>query len=218
MAWADEPLTGFALATTGLDPATARMIAVGQRTVNDGANAPASVHLVRCAEAIPADATAVHGLTNADLEAGADPAAAITALVAQLTHLSDVGQPVVLFNARWILTVIRAEAARVDLPVEFPSHLAVIDPLIIDQHLQPARHAGARTLKALCTGWGSPCEGLGPVQANADAALRLAWTMGHRMGALRDLSVPELVAAQRTWWREREEERQTYLRSRGRAA
>jgi len=46
MTWADNPLTAFALATTGIDPQQSRIVAISTRTVNDQTNAPANTIVV----------------------------------------------------------------------------------------------------------------------------------------------------------------------------
>lgn len=195
--WAEAPLTGLAIATTGPDPATARLIAVATRTVNDGTNADATFQLVSTPAPIPATSSRIHGIT--DTSSGVPLAQALADIEQFLAAEANTGRPVVMFNHEWILDVLTAEAARENYPLTIPDTLLVIDPLIIDIELTPRRRAGKRTLPALCHAWGVDTDRHGHPVDNVNAALRLAWRIGTRHPKVRDLTAADLVAAQRSW-------------------
>jgi len=217
VSWADEPLTAFALATTGIDPSESRIVAFASRTVNDGTNAPATTTLVNTPATIPHGATRVHGLTNTDTANGLSPQQALTALTDALRAASRAGHGIVIFHSEWFFATLHAEAAAAGVVLDLPA-LRIIDPLVIDKHINPARTAGNRTLRSLGFYWGVQQDTYGTAAANADAALRLAWRIGHVYGLVRNMNLGELHDAQAQWDREAAEERETYRASRGRVA
>lgn len=216
MTWAQQPLTGFALATTEIDPQQSRIVAVASRTVNDGTNAPATVTILRTPVSIPTGASRVHGITDAIAANGHNPADVVRAVVADLDAAAQDGRGVVLFNATWFFRTLAHEAVLNDVPFTIPAGLCIVDPLVMDLHLTSSRRSGNRTLRALAREWGVQQDQYGRVEQNLDAAMRLAWRVGTKHPAVRNMTLPALHAAQGRWKREADEERETYLASRGR--
>lgn len=211
--WAEEPLTGLAIATTGPDPSTARLLAISTRTVNDGTNYDAATQLVDAPGPIPPASSRVHGIT--DTSGGVPIAQALADTEQFLAAEANAARPVVMFNHSWVLDVLTAEAARANYPLTIPDGLLIIDPLIIDAELTPRRRAGNRTLPALCRAWGVDATQYGHPADNANAALRLAWAMGKRHPKIRDLTAVDLVTAQRAWREADEASRVVHFAARG---
>jgi DNA polymerase III subunit epsilon len=215
MTWATQPMTGFALATTGVDPSTARIVAISRRTVNDGINAPAATLMVNTPQTIPAAATKFHGITNEMTATGFSPFAAVTSLVASIMDAAANGHAVVIFNSEWFFQVLGNEARADGVAFEIPSDLHIVDPLILDGHLNPTRRSGNRTLPALGASWCVPMA-TGASDENVNAAMRLAWRIGTTHPAVRNMTLTELFAAQRTWKSEADTDRVAYRDSRSR--
>lgn len=211
--WAEAPLTGLAIATTGPDPATARLIAIATRTVNDGTNRDATLHLVNVPTPIPETSSRIHGIT--DTSAGVPLAQALADIEQFLAGETAAGRPVVMFNREWIFDVLTAEAARQNYPLTIPADLLIIDPFVIDIELTPRRRAGKRTLPALCSAWGVAADQYGHPVDNLNAAMRLAWKIGTRHPKVRDLTAAELSAAQQVWRAADVEGRVIHFASRG---
>lgn len=114
-----RPLVSFDLETTGLDPQTDRVIEICCLKQHPGGRREQLVHRVNPGIPIAPAATAVHGITNADL-AGAPPFAAIADAVFGFCHGCDLTG----FNIeRFDIPMLRAEFARLDktFPAPFTS-------------------------------------------------------------------------------------------------
>ena len=159
----------------------------------------------------------MHGFTNADTATGLTPEQALTALTDSLRSASDAGWGIVIFNSEWFFEMLHAEARAVGITLSLPP-LTLIDPLVIDKHINPSRKGGNRTLRSLGAYWDVQQDMYGTPAANADAALRLAWRIGHVYPIVRDMTLRELHDAQAQWDRVRIEERELYWASRGRVA
>lgn len=217
MSWSTEPMTGFALATTDAEPSRARLVAFATRTVNDGKNDPAEVWTVKTPVKIPGASVHIHGIMNDFTdEYGFEPADVLVFIHDQITEAVAKARPLVVFNASWVFAVLANEARHAGVDFTLPEGLVLIDPLVIDEHFAPARRAGNRTLRALLNEWQIRYDGLGKPEQNVNGALRLAWKLGEKHPALRNMTPPELHRAQAQWKAEREAERQVYLDSRGR--
>ncbi|WP_307845053.1 exonuclease domain-containing protein [Actinotalea solisilvae] len=155
--WAARPVVGFDTETTGVDVDTDRIVtaAVVRR---EGGTTTVRTWLLDPGVPIPEAATAIHGITTQRARAAGRPAAPAldeiaTALADALAH----GEPVVAYNASFDLSLLDVElrrhglptlAARLGRPVR-----AVLDPLVLDRHLDAARE-GARRLGDLCGHYG----------------------------------------------------------------
>ncbi|WP_344682327.1 MULTISPECIES: 3'-5' exonuclease [Actinomycetes] len=151
---------GFDLETTSRDPRVARIVSAAvvifepHDEVSPGLTAPASSvrvqeWLVNPGVEIPAETTAIHGITTERAQAEGQLAAeAIPQIVYALSQEFASGTPVVIFNAPYDLTVLAQEAQRHG--VGFPTALPVIDPLVIDKQVDQFRR-GKRTLGHLST-------------------------------------------------------------------
>lgn len=177
--WHEGPLAGFDLETTSPDPETARIVTAAIVVRGDDAPPEDYSWLVSPGIEIPAEATAVHGITTERAQAeGIDPAKAAEEISRRLAALVLDRLPLVIFNAPFDLTVLDREARRHALP-GFGDVLDgcagfVIDPFVLDKHLDPYRK-GKRTLTANCEHYRVKLDGAHDAGNDALAAMRLAW-------------------------------------------
>lgn len=180
--WHRETFAVFDTETTGVDPCSARVV-----------TAALAVPALGCTWSwtcdpgvpIPAQASAVHGLYDADV-AGCpsweDVRSEVHDALAECWSLG----PVVIMNAPYDLTVVHA-------PVLGP----VVDPLVLDRVLRPAR--GSRRLGALCEAWSVPHGGQHDAFEDALACGRVAWAMCERFPWLAGMDLGVLHDRQARW-------------------
>jgi DNA polymerase-3 subunit epsilon len=114
------------------------------------------------------------------------------------------GAPLVVFNARYDLTVLDRECRRYGLPPlqERQFELLVIDPLVIDKWLDRYRK-GSRKLEAICAHYGAVLGEAHDADFDALAAARLAWCIGAKGQVVRKVwnaeMGRELAGLKREW-------------------
>ena len=137
----DTPWIAFDLETTGLSAATDRVVEIGAVRILNGRVAGRRNWLVNPGRPIPERATAVHGITDADV-AGA---AAFPVAYAEFRGFVS-NAVLVAHNARFDVRFLEQETSRANLPV--PTN-AVLDSLALARRWFPEleRH----NLKALAT-------------------------------------------------------------------
>lgn len=153
MIWHEQRLVGLDVETTGVDLDSDRIVATAISVVGGGLPPEHYYWLVDPGVEIPADATAIHGITTERVRAeGRCPQEAVREIITTLTEQSRQGVPIVAFNARFDFTMLDREARRYRLP-GIESHpgtsISVIDPYVLDKHFDRFRK-GKRTLTALC--------------------------------------------------------------------
>lgn len=168
-----RPLAGFDTETTGPDATTARIVDAAllvQYPQQD--THPIVVDRLRHVPpvTIPAGATAVHGITDADCADAPEAPDVLVGLCTELEWLTMDDVPVVIYNAAYDLTVLAAELERYSLPPLPP--LTVIDPLVLDRHFDRYRK-GKRTLTATAAHYGVDL-GADAHAADADVAASIA--------------------------------------------
>ena len=182
MSWRDRPMAGLDTETTGIDTETCRIVTacVGLATPQGWS---ARNWLLRQPEPIPAEATAIHGITTEHANAhGEDPAEAVAAIRDDLYKAWSMGMPVVGYNLVYDLTLLDRECRRLGLGV-FEVRGPVVDPFVIDK--QTSRRRGSRKLVDTAAHFGVPIEDGAAHGAEADAlaACRVAWMMCGRVDA-----------------------------------
>lgn len=175
MSWHLAAMVGFDTETTGVDVETARIVTATVVRV-DGGVKDKREWLINPGVDIPAEATAVHGVTTEHARAaGDDPAAAVGEIMLALHNAWGEGLPVVAYNAAYDMTVLDRELRRhhgYGLDVRGP----IIDPFCIDKALDPYRK-GKRTLTASCAHYGVRLDAAHDASEDALAACRLAWRL-----------------------------------------
>jgi DNA polymerase-3 subunit epsilon len=200
--WADGAVLGFDTETTGVDVETDRIVSAAL-VRREGATTTITSWLIDPGVDIPAGASAIHGITTAHAHAhGAPPAAALEEIAAQLAAALRRGEPVVAFNACFDLSILDAELRRHALPT-LADRLdggprAVIDPLVLDRHLDRLR-SGRRTLGDLCDHYQvTSTASLHTADVDVIATLDVLHAMTVRFPEVAGMSLPELYALQVT--------------------
>lgn len=220
MAWHRQSLIGFDLETTGTDPREARIVTGAVIEVRDGEPVGHREWLADPGVEIPADAVAVHGITNARATAEGRPAAEVADAIAEvLVAYWKTGVPVVAYNATFDLTLLAAELRRHSLP-SLRDRLGgldpapVIDPYTIDRSIDRYRR-GKRNLEAVCAEYGVLLDAAHDASADALAAARLAGAIAERHAKVAALGPAELHRHQIEWYAEWAADFQEFLRRKG---
>lgn len=153
MSWIDGPMLGFDTETTGVSTATDRIVTAAAIR-REGSDVQVREWLIDPGVEIPARATEVHGITTEKARAeGAKPADALEEIATALADALGAGIPVVGFNVQYDLSILEAELARHGLRTlaqRLPQGIRpVIDPLVLDRHLDKYRK-GKRKLIDMC--------------------------------------------------------------------
>ncbi|MGW7047680.1 exonuclease domain-containing protein [Streptomyces avermitilis] len=220
MAWHEQLLIGFDLETTGTDPREARIVTGAVIEVKGQEPVGRREWLADPGVEIPADAVAVHGITNERAAAeGSPPDRVAEALAQTLVGYWRTGVPVVAYNATFDLTLLSAELRRYGLPslrerLDGRDPAPVIDPYTIDRWVDRYRR-GKRNLEAVCTEYGVPLDAAHDATADALAAARLAAAIAHRHPKIAALGPAELHRRQIEWYAAWAADFQSFLRGKG---
>ncbi|MFF9169824.1 MULTISPECIES: 3'-5' exonuclease [unclassified Streptomyces] len=220
MAWHRELLVGFDLETTGTDPREARIVTAAVIEVRGGQVLGHREWLADPGVEIPADAVAVHGISNERAAAEGRPADQVADAVADvLTGYWKAGVPVVAYNAAFDLTLLSAELRRHGLPslrdrLGGADPAPVVDPYTIDRWADRYRR-GKRNLEAVCAEYGVPLDSAHDAFADALAAARLAGAIAGRHPKIADLGPADLHRRQVEWYADWAADFQSFLRRKG---
>jgi DNA polymerase-3 subunit epsilon len=219
MSWYQQALIAFDLETTGLDLEQDRIITAAVSRVGQDISPEHRSWQLNPGIPISAEAQALHGISTADSQNFQPAASGISELLDYLQALLSAGEPLVIFNARFDLTILDREARRYQLlPLqERVDPLLVIDPLVIDRAVDPWR-PGSRRLPAVAQAYGldAPEE---HHNANDDALVsaRLAWKIGRRYDQYLDVSLGTLHKQQIVWAASQAQGLADYFRRQGQA-
>ncbi|MFB7650324.1 MULTISPECIES: 3'-5' exonuclease [unclassified Streptomyces] len=220
MGWHRELLIGFDLETTGTDPREARIVTGAVIEVRGGEPQGRREWLADPGVEIPAEAVAVHGISNERAAAEGRPADQVAdAIAAVLTDHWRTGVPVVAYNAAFDLTLLAAELRRHGLPslrdrLGGTDPAPVIDPYTIDRSVDRYRR-GKRNLEAVCREYGVPLDAAHDATADALAAARLACAIADRHPKVAGLGPADLHHRQVEWYAEWAADFQSFLRRKG---
>jgi DNA polymerase-3 subunit epsilon len=202
MSWADDPILAFDLETTGPDPETAHIVQAAlvyikpaERSVSE------QVLLADPGVEIPAEATAVHGITTNKAQAEGRPLKEVVEdLRAAISAAWATGVPVIAYNAGYDLTVLDREIGRIS-----GDRLAVgpvVDPFVLDKQMERYRK-GSRKLIDTCKHYGIVLseEDAHGAAADALAAARLAWKLAKAYPDVGEAHLSDLHDAQVEWAR-----------------
>lgn len=220
MGWHRELLIGFDLETTGTDPREARIVTGAVIEVRAGQVMGHREWLADPGVEIPADAVAVHGISNERATAEGRPADQVADAIADvLVTYWKTGVPVVAYNAAFDLTLLSAELHRHHLP-SLRDRLGgldpapVIDPYTIDRAVDRYRR-GKRNLEAVCGEYGVPLDSAHDASADALAAARLAGAIADRHPKIASLGPADLHRRQIEWYAHWAADFQKFLRGKG---
>ena len=181
-------MVGFDTETTGVDVETCRIVTASMVNIS-GSNATPWTVLINPGVDIPAEATAVHGITTEHARGhGQAPAEALRDIVCRLAMDMCLGVPLVGMNVPFDLTILDRECRRHGVPT-LGERLAeergngdqtvspVIDVMVLDKAVDRFRK-GSRKLTSLCATYRVRIDDAHNAEADALAALRVAWRMG----------------------------------------
>ncbi len=221
MSWHTGRLVAFDIETTGIEPARDRIVTAAVSIVGGGQPTESRSWLVDPGVAIPAGATAVHGITDEHAQAeGQSPREAVEEITAVLAEQLRGGVPVIAFNARFDLTILDREAHRHGCRplierVGGANEMLVIDPHVLDKQFDRFRR-GKRTLGAVCEHYRVPLDEAHAAGADAIAAARLAYRLGSTVEELRAFDLRVLHREQIAWAAEQAASLQDYFQRQGR--
>ncbi len=222
MGWHRGRLAAFDMETTGVHPESDRIVTAAVSVVGADVEGEHHAWLLDPGVPIPAEASAVHGITTEMARAeGAPPQEAVEEIVDLLSRCLLDGAPIVAYNARFDLTILDREARRHGIEplldrVGGPDGLLVIDPLVLDKHVDRFRK-GKRTLQQVCLHYRIGHEDAHSANADALAAARLAYRLASRNPELREADLPELHACQVEWAAQQAASLQEHFAGLGRA-
>lgn len=191
MGWHNCPMVALDFEATGTDPTEARIVTACLAHIQAGKKPRVQTWLIDPGVDIPAEATAVHGITTEQARnEGVGPVAVIGYIAEELVSNWAVGRPVIVMNAAYDLTLLDCELARHGLPsladlcASVPTRpggvaMLVIDPLVIDRKVDRYRR-GKKRLDDLCGVYGVDPGEAHTADADALAAARIAWVMAEK--------------------------------------
>lgn len=185
----DQPLVAFDTETTGADPSEARIVSAHVGGVD---------LLVNPGIEIPAEATAVHGITTEDVVAnGLEEVEGALRIYDLIVEHADAGTPIVAFNAAYDFTVTDRLLRRHGL--RLPHGILVVDPYVLDKATDPYRK-GKRTLADVARLYDVALEGAHEAAADANAAVAVARAMGRAHSPSLDWA-PYVLQQKQAGWR-----------------
>ena len=183
MTWAFGALAPFDTESSGPNPETARLVSATVAHVAPGVDTRITEHLVAVEEDIPAEATAVHGITTEHARANGKPLAeVVNALRCDLAGLLEAGTPIVGMNLSYDITLLDRELGRLGMAGLSPAPDGIaplIDVFVIDKAIDRFRKGG-RKLTDLCEFYGVRLDGAHDATFDALGAARVAYKMCKR--------------------------------------
>ncbi|MGJ5725348.1 5'-3' exonuclease H3TH domain-containing protein [Brevibacterium sp. H602] len=212
--WAQSRLVGFDLETTGVEPATARIVTAAFVDSADQVR----TWLADPGIEIPESARAVHGITTEFAQAnGAAATQVISELCAEFAALREEGAVVVGHNVVYDLSVMAAEVARHRPDIDFPAIIpTIVDTFVVDKHIDPYRK-GKRTLIETAKTYRVELLDAHDAAADALAALDISRALSEKSTEISAMSNDEIMAAQADWKRSQAAGLQAWLRKKGNA-
>ena len=185
MTWTDAVLMSFDTETTGIDTETDRIVTacVGVGDPKLGSWLPKNWLLTQT-EPIPAEATAVHGITTEHANAeGTDPATALAEMRDAILAGWRRGWVLVAYNATYDLTLLDRELRRHGLGTL--THIGpTIDPLVIDKATDPYRKGSRKLIDTAALHGIRMGDSAHGAEADAFAAMRLAHVLSRYLPVL----------------------------------
>ncbi len=209
--WHRVPLASLDFETTGVDPFHDRVLSYALLDVRGFE----ITGLVNPGVPIPPESAGVHGITEAMLAGAPSSAEGLAVVVDWVQSLIDRHVGLVVFNATYDLTMLRAEAARLGLRQPDWSRLLVVDPFVVDWGLERGA-LGQRRLIDVASYYGVAIDNAHDAVCDARAARDVAIELGARHLQIGATTLIELMVDQRTWHTERALEWNAYAAKKGR--
>ncbi len=209
--WHRVPLASLDFEATGIDPFHDRVLSYALLD-------PSGVEITGLVDPgvpIPPESAAVHGITEAMLVDAPASAEGLPVVVDWVRSLVDRQVGLVVFNATYDLTMLRAEATRHGLTQPDWSRLLVVDPFVVDWGIERGA-LGQRRLVDVASYYGIPVHRAHDATCDARAARAVAVELGARHVQIGATTLLELMVDQRTWHLERALEWNGYAARKGR--
>ncbi|MEU0275965.1 exonuclease domain-containing protein [Streptomyces sp. NPDC006307] len=212
MSWHRKPLFGFDLETSGIDPERDRIVTASVVQYGGGQPTTGRSWLANPGVEIPAEATAIHGVTTAYAASAGRPAPEVIAEITDaLVQAAEAGVPIVAMNAQFDLTMLDREARRHGVrPLFERAAPRVLDPRVLDKKVDRFRKGG-RTLADLCRHYVVSLDEAHTAEADAVAACAVTWKLANRHRWLTRVDLGDLHEQQVHWAREQAEGLREYF-------
>ena len=200
--WLGRTMYSLDTESTGLDTESARVVTLTLgRSTSPGHWSPKS-YLLDPGVEIPAEATAVHGITTEHAQKeGMQPGHALHEVWLWLTQIATGRTPLVIFNAPYDLTLLDREFRR-HLGEPLPTGLIVLDTLVLFRRFDWT--TGGRSLSKLAERHGITFPAH-DAEADALASLRLLHILAGLSDLLPLIEPHVLHEAQRGWWTQQQD-------------
>ena len=196
--WHRLPLASLDFETTGVDPQTDRVVSYALLD-EPGFEITG---LVDPGVPIPDAASRVHGITDAMVAGAPGPVDALAVVVDWMQTLIERRVALVVFNASYDLTMLRAEAWRHGLGQPDWDRLLVVDPLVVDWGIERGG-LGQRRLVDVAAYYGVTLDGAHDATIDARAAREVAVELAARHAHVGEVGLEDLMQHQRGWYAER---------------
>jgi DNA polymerase-3 subunit epsilon len=217
--FADVRKAAWDTETTGPNPLEDRIVTAAFIVRTPGQDDRVFSWLINPGVPIPTDASEVHGVTDAMVQAdGQDPKIALDEIATYLAHAIGQGMPVIAFNQSFDWSILHYDLLRNGLPTveeRVGLHpLPLVDPHVIDrQCVQRLRGKGMRKLKPTAERYAVQLTDWHTAEADALAALLIAEAQFERYPKLNEMGPAQLFAAQRAWRAEQQAGLQQWFRT-----
>jgi DNA polymerase-3 subunit epsilon len=204
-AFADVRKAAWDTETTGPDPLNDRIVTAAFIVRTPGRDDRVFTWLINPGVPIPTDASEVHAVTDAMVQAdGQDPKIALDEIATHLTHAIGLGMPVIAFNQSFDWSILHYDLQRNGLPTMAervgPGPMPLVDPHVIDKEFyRGVRGKGMRKLQPTANRYGVALSNWHEAQADALAALLIAEAQFARYPQINRLEPKHLFHAQQTW-------------------
>jgi DNA polymerase-3 subunit epsilon len=168
--------------------------------------------------AIPAGASAIHGITNDMVTDATVLGDAVEIMAAKLTSAWASGAVIVGMNVGYDLTMVDSLCRRLDIATleERGDIGGVMDILVLDRHFDKWRK-GARKLTDLCRHYGVTLDSAHSAAADAEASLFVFEAMTASFPEIERVPVGEINTTLRAWYQEWLSSFSSYLEKKGEA-
>lgn len=170
-AWVNKPWLALDFETTGVDPFADRIVSYACLVVDPaGAVIQGDSDIVNAKVLIPDEAAAIHGITNEIAERdGCEINQALSRIADLIAEYRT--SPLVIYNAPFDWPLLHAEAERHSVEILPPA--GILDPLVIDRHIDRFRRGG-RKLTSVAAHYGIQLgDAAHNAHADAHAAARI---------------------------------------------
>ena len=203
-AWTAGEVLGLDFETTGVDRFRDVPVSYALVSVVQGVVVRSWSGLIDPGCDIPADATAVHGISTERARQEGMPLREGIELVSDVVVAAGRrGVPLAGMKLDYDLTILQTQAWRLGGRgiIERGWCGPVLDAVVIDRHFDPDRH-GRRTLVDLCGHYGIEITNAHDAWSDAVASIEVVFAQAWRHEALREGDLTDLHGAQIGWQRE----------------